>query len=210
MTRFLRERLTRANRRGPVDGTERDWRQVPRISFLPERRSSIFTPLVLALAVLALGEAVALYYLNSDLQLANETAEAARGDLDEMNHLVSLQESALVEENARIENVERQIEQFAARNELEQQVYSELADNRTDWGVAFKALLLVDGPDIRFTRIETGLGGLLKVTGTATGVPAMGRFREHMKEMDYYLDLRSFQWTEGESSLPFTAEVVVR
>ena len=212
MTQFLRQRLTVLGGTRPADIQGWNWRQVPKVSILSSQRRPRITPLIIALLVVMLAEGLALQYLYRELSSTNDRATTARSVLDEIEGLKSVEEGHIADEEAKIKAIDDQINQLEEQGDRASQAYSALTAARTDWEASLRALLAVDSPDIRFTKVTTKPDGTIVVTWTVAGIDAMGRFQGHMRDVDDILGLRSFQWEQqpGDDSLTFIADIVVR
>ncbi len=206
----LRGKLMSLIGQTPADDQDSGWRRVPKINLLPGTRSSVITPLVLFLVAVMLLEALALQYLYRDGLSTNERSDALGRELSDIERRISAQEGAIADEEGKIAELENGLKQLAAQDEVARQAYDQLTALRPDWGASLEALLQGDSPDAMFTKVVTAPGGKIDVTGVATGVAGIDRFLEHMREVDYILDLTSFRWEEGESSLVFTADIRTR
>lgn len=155
-------------------------------------------------------QAVVLQGLYRDTASTNDTAAVLKTDLDSDLSIVSAEQSAVAERNAKITALVNEINQLDAQRDLLNQVREELDSAWVDWGGLVEALLGVDGPDVRLNKVVAEPGRKMKVTATAVDVAAIGRFQDHLKSVSDILVLHNFQWEQSDSSLMITAIVEVR
>ena len=200
--------LRRGQKRQGVE--DWDWRRVPRVSLLPEERPSILTPLVLALLAVLIIEAAGDLYLYRDLSSQEDLVDAAQAVLDTEFGRVDAVEVTIADLEERLGLVDQQLSELAARRELVSQTASDLDSARLDWSSAMTALFGAAGTEIKLARVVTDLSGEMRVVRTMSGVDAVGKFHDHMSQVDQTLNLRNLQVEAGDKALVFNADIEIR
>ncbi|MBM3934152.1 MAG: hypothetical protein FJ319_07605 [SAR202 cluster bacterium] len=118
------------------DGEESDWRRVPFIDLLHEKRERKVSVAALALGALLVVELLAALFLNDGIGNNRELQAAAQREADQLRALLSDEQYAIAEAQSALRDMDGRIAGLAAEGESARAAADAIAAGRTDWGGA--------------------------------------------------------------------------